>query len=53
MIVALKVAKAGYYNGDPDKVLQSRVDHVLMILDYEKFSYDYQDVYDEINKPSK
>ena len=52
MIVALKVAKAGYYSGDPEKVLQAKVDHVMLIIEYEKFNDDYQDVYMEINKPS-
>ncbi len=52
MVVALRIAKFGYYGGDPEKVLQAKVDHVLLILDYEKYNDDYQDVYGEINKPS-
>lgn len=51
MFIALKVAKAGYYNGDPENVLKARVDYVLAVLEYEKFSFDYEAVYMEINTP--
>jgi len=50
MLAALRIAKAGYYSGDPEKVLKAKVDHVLMVLDYEKFTIDFEDVYYEINK---
>jgi hypothetical protein len=49
MFIALKIAKAGYYSGDPEKVLMARVDYVLAVLEYEKFTFDYEDVYMELN----
>ena len=51
MMVALKIAKLGYYSGDPEKVLNANVDHVLSILDYESFNNDFERVFSEINKP--
>ena len=52
MFVALRIAKAGYYSGDPQKVLEARVDYVLSILEYESFNSDYERVYTELNKGS-
>lgn len=40
----------GYYNGSPENVLNARVDHVIAILDYEKFNDDYELAYMELNK---
>lgn len=50
MLVALKIAKAGYYSGDPAKVLDARVDHIISIMEYEKFTMDYESAYTELNK---
>lgn len=49
-MVALRLAKAGYWNGDPAAVLDARVDLVLEALDYEKFTADFESVYLEMNK---
>jgi hypothetical protein len=46
----LKVAKAGYYGGDPEKVLRGRIDHVLAIVEYEQFHIDYEFAHYELNK---
>jgi len=46
----LRVSKAGYYSGDPEKVLNSRVDHILAIIEYENFLNDYESAYMELNK---
>ena len=35
LFVACKLSKLGYFNGDPNYVLNSRVDHVLAVLCYE------------------
>lgn len=53
MIVALRIAKAGFYQGDPEKVLNGRVDYVLATLEYNKFLSDYEDVFIELNKKEK
>jgi hypothetical protein len=51
LMFALSLAKAGYYGGDPEKVLQARVDIVLSLMQYESFRNDYQEVEYFINKP--
>lgn len=47
---ALMIAKAGYYGGDPEKVLSARVDLVCAVLGYEKFRGDYEIADCELNK---
>lgn len=49
--IALKLAKEGYYHGDPDKVLTAPVTTVLNILHYEGFVTDYERAYTAINSP--
>jgi hypothetical protein len=44
------VAKAGYYGGDPEKVLSARVDIVMDLIDYEAFTSDYEARYMELNR---
>lgn len=41
--MALRLAKAGYYGGDPGKVLAAPVDLVLGALHYERFLDEYQE----------
>lgn len=53
MMIALRVAKAGFYQGDPENVLKGRVDYVLAALEYNNFLFDYEDVFLEINKDNK
>lgn len=50
IVVALRVAKAGYYGGDPERVLAARVDLVIAALEYEVFTSDYEREYIRINK---
>ncbi len=50
MMVALRLAKAGYYGGDPGAVLAGRVDHILALIEFERFTIEYQDVEYELNK---
>jgi hypothetical protein len=50
MVIAFKVANSGLWGGDPEKVLNARVDYVLAALDYKKFLSDYEDIFIEINK---
>ena len=49
-MISVRISKAGYYGGSPEAVLKSRVDHVLAIADYEKFTADYEDEFYELNK---
>ncbi len=48
--MALRLASAGYYGGDPAQVLKARADHVLAAIQYEKMKGEYEDVYMELNK---
>lgn len=49
-MIAMRLAKAGYYAGDPALVMAGRVDHVMALLEYEKFNADYSDAEYELNK---
>jgi hypothetical protein len=51
MLVAVRLAKSGYFQGDPEKVLQADADHVLMLVNYDTFLSNYEKVYFELNKP--
>jgi hypothetical protein len=45
---AVKLAKLGYYKGDPDAVLAAPITTVLSILDYEVFENDLVAAYSEL-----
>jgi hypothetical protein len=49
LFYAVKLAKAGYYGGNPENVLNAPVDMVLSILGYENFEADYQRAFKHIN----
>lgn len=46
----MRLAKAGYCSGDPQRVLRTRADLVMAMLDYETFEADYESQYIELNK---
>jgi hypothetical protein len=48
--VAFRLAKAGYYNGDPKKILKAPVDIIMGIIKYEAFEHDLMLAYEEIRK---
>lgn len=48
--MALRLAAAGYYGGDVERVLAARGDLVLAALQYEVFKGEYEDVFVELNK---
>jgi len=50
MMVALRLAKAGYAGGDPERVLSMRADIVIAALQYEAFIDDYERAFIDINK---
>jgi hypothetical protein len=41
----------GYFNGDPQQILNAPVDIVQSLLDYEKFEQDFDDEFKALNKP--
>lgn len=49
-MIALRLARAGYCGGDPEKVLRMRADTVLAMLAYEKFKDDYERAYIDLNR---
>jgi hypothetical protein len=46
----VKIAKLGYYGGDPHKVGEATVTDVLDILAFESFEADYTITERELNK---
>ena len=48
--VSIRLAHAGYYSGDPQKVREAPVDVVQSILDYEDFRNNYEKKFIELNK---
>jgi hypothetical protein len=47
------LAKAKYYNGNPDLIWNSPVDKVLTMYDFETFSNDYESAYIELNNKTE
>ena len=50
LVVALRLARQGYYGGDPERVLKAPSDMVLAAADYEGFLADYEMAYYELNR---
>jgi hypothetical protein len=50
LAVAIRLAKAGYAGGDPEKVLEMPVGTVVGIIHYEKFRDDYERAYLALNR---
>jgi len=50
LFIAIRIAHAGFFGGDPGAVLEAPVDVVQSILDFENFSIDYEREYLELNK---
>jgi hypothetical protein len=49
-VVALRLASAGWWEGNPEKVMQAPADLVMGAMQYEAFRADYEKAYIEINK---
>ena len=48
--IACKLAKAGYFGGNPSNVMEADVRTVFDVLSFERFESDYISVYNELNK---
>jgi hypothetical protein len=48
--VSLRLAKAGYWQGDPGRIMRAPADEVLAVLQYENFNSDYERATFELNK---
>ena len=53
MMIALRLAKAGYAGGDPERVLKMRADIVLAAVQYEGFVNDYESAFIELNREDR
>jgi hypothetical protein len=49
LVVALRVARAGYYGGDPERVLKASFPMVMAIIQYEDFCNEYERTFHKIN----
>lgn len=48
--MCISLAKKGYFQGDPDRVLEASVSTVMKVLAYEKFESEYKETEIELNK---
>lgn len=46
---SIKLAKLGYYGGNPELIRKAPLDVVLQIINYENFAIDLQTAYREMN----
>lgn len=51
LMIALKLARAGYGGGDPMRIMEWPADIVVAALQYEKFRGDYEQAYLNLNYP--
>lgn len=52
MFLAIRLAKEGYFNGNPQEVLNAPVDVVQAIIEYGGFASDYESEYVSLNDDS-
>jgi len=52
-IIVLRLAKAGYWNGDPERIRDAPVESVLEAIWFEGFSSQYENAMFELNKDNK
>lgn len=50
LVVALKLAKSGWWGGDPGKVMQAPADEVMAAAQYSNFVVDYENATFQLNK---
>ena len=49
-LICLKIAKAGYWGGDPYKVSKATPDWIIKTLDYQNFCNDYEQQLHTLNR---
>ena len=52
VLIAYRLARLGFFGGDPSKVLNAPADIVQMAIDYVTFEADYEAAYIDLNNPS-
>jgi hypothetical protein len=50
MLTALRLAKEGWYGGDPALVLSAPADHVMLALQYGSFLVEYESEMHRLNR---
>jgi len=50
MFLGIKIAKLGYFNGNPELVLQAPCDVVIQILKFEAMENKYNECYRSLNE---
>lgn len=50
MAIALRVAREGYFGGNPRNVLNARVDDVIAVMQYEIFNMAFEAAFVELNR---
>ncbi len=48
--IALKLAKMGYWQGDPGRIMQAPADEVLSAAQYENFTAEYEQAVIQLNR---
>lgn len=51
--ISLRLAKAGWWQGDPGKVLRAPADEVMGAIQFENFTTDYERGVFELNRGEK
>ena len=50
--LSIRIAKQGFYGGDPDKVLKAPITTIMNILSFEQYECEYQETLRELNNGS-
>lgn len=53
MTIALRLAKAGWWQGDPGKVLRAPANEVMAAVHYENFLPEYENAIIELNRENR
>lgn len=53
LVIALRLARAGYWDGDPEKAMAADPGVVIAALQYEVFRDEYERTYNEMNREKK
>ncbi len=53
VVIALRLARAGWFDGDPEKVMRGRVDLVMAAWEYEGFCGVFDRTWQKLNDPKR
>ncbi len=52
LLVPVRLSLEGF-GGTPEQIANMRTDYVLAALEFSRFQSDYQETFNELNKPKK